>query len=160
MNDFKQMDIMGKRVMALRSIILSVIILTLLIVVLVVNTLWLDLLSEKACLWVAIIGIVVIILNLLIGSIIISRYQFLIFKYNLSDEVIVVRKGLWFIKTTKIPLFRIQNVEIQEGIIMRKYNLANVNLSTAGGNTEVILISKQEANIIKQFIRDNKQKTL
>lgn len=160
MNDFKQMDIMGKRVMALRSIILSVIILTLLIVVLVVNTLWLDLLSEKACLWVAIIGIVVIILNLLIGSIIISRYQFLIFKYNLSDEEIVVRKGLWFITTTKIPLFRIQNVEIQEGIIMRKYNLANVNLSTAGGNTEVILISKQEANIIKQFIRDNKQKTL
>jgi membrane protein YdbS with pleckstrin-like domain len=57
-------------------------------------------------------------------------------------------------------LFRIQNVEIQEGIIMRKYNLANVNLSTAGGNTEVILISKQEANIIKQFIRDNKQETL
>jgi membrane protein YdbS with pleckstrin-like domain len=160
MNDFKQMDIMGKRVMALRSIILSVIMLALLIVVLVVNTLWLDLLSEKACLWVAIIGIVVIILYLLIGSIIIPRYQFLIFKYNLSDEVIVVRKGLWFIKTTKIPLFRIQNVEIQEGIIMRKYNLANVNLSTAGGNTEVILISKQEANLIKQFIRDNKQKTL
>ncbi|WP_172459003.1 PH domain-containing protein [Staphylococcus kloosii] len=151
---------MGKRVMALRSIILSVIILALLIVVLVVNTLWLDLLSEKACLWVAIIGIVVIILYLLIGSIIIPRYQFLIFKYNLSDEEIVVRKGLWFITTTKIPLFRIQNVEIQEGIIMRKYNLANVNLSTAGGNTEVILISKQEANIIKQFIRDNKQKTL
>ena len=57
-------------------------------------------------------------------------------------------------------MFRIQNVEIQEGIIMRKYNLANVNLSTAGGNTEVILISKQEVNIIKQFIRDNKQKTL
>lgn len=160
MNDFKQMDIMGKRVMALRSIILSVIILALLIVVLVVNTLWLDLLSEKACLWVAIIGIVVIILYLIIGSIIIPRYQFLIFKYNLSDEEIVVRKGLWFITTTKIPLFRIQNVEIQEGIIMRKYNLANVNLSTAGGNTEVILISKQEANIIKQFIRDNKQKTL
>ena len=75
--------------------------------------LWLDLLSEKACLWVAIIGIVVIILYLLIGSIIIPRYQFLIFKYNLSDEEIVVRKGLWFITTTKIPLFRIQNVEIQ-----------------------------------------------
>lgn len=160
MNDFKRMDIMGKKVMALRSIILSVIILALLIVVLVVNTLWLDLLSEKACLWVAIIGIVVIILYLIVGSIIIPRYKFLIFKYNLSDEEIVVRKGLWFITTTKIPLFRIQNVDIQEGIIMRKYNLANVNLSTAGGNTEVILISKQEANIIKQFIRDNKQETL
>lgn len=160
MNDFKQMDIMGKKVMALRSIILSVIILAIFIVVLIVNTLWLDLLSTKVCLWIVIIGIVAIILNLIIGTIIIPRYQFLIFKYILTGEEIVVRKGLWFITTTKIPLFRIQNVDIQEGIIMRKYNLANVNLSTAGGNTEVILISKQEANIIKQFIRDNKQETL
>lgn len=160
MNDFKQMDIMGKKVMALRSIILSVIILAIFIVVLIVNTLWLDLLSTKVCLWIAIIGIVAIILNLIIGTIITPRYQFLIFKYILTGEEIVVRKGLWFITTTKIPLFRIQNVDIQEGIIMRKYNLANVNLSTACGNTEVILISKQEANIIKQFIRDNKQETL
>jgi hypothetical protein len=48
MNDFKRMDIMGKKVMALRSIILSVIILALLIVFLVVNKLWLDLLSDKS----------------------------------------------------------------------------------------------------------------
>ena len=156
MNDFKQMHIEGKKVMALRSTILSTIILAILIIVLVVNTLWLDLLSKKVCFWIATIGIAVIIFNLIIASIIIPRYKYLIFKYKLNDEEITVRKGLWFISTTKIPLFRIQNVDIQEGIIMRKYNLANVNLSTAGGNAEIILVSKQEANIIKQFIRDNK----
>lgn len=153
MNDFKQMDLNGKRVMALRSIILTFIILAIIVIILIVDTMWLDWLSKKTIMWVGIIGIIVLLLNILIGTLVIPRYRFLIFKYKLDNDKIVVHTGLWFITTKNIPLFRIQNVDIHEGIIMRKYNLANVNLSTAAGNAEINFVTKQEADIIKQHIR-------
>lgn len=160
MNDFKQMDLKGKKVMALRSIIQSIAILVLIIAIIVVNKIWLDLFSKTAIKWVAIVGLLLVVLNIIVGVLVIARYRYLIFKYKLNNEVIIVRTGLWFIKTRQIPLFRIQNVDIHEGIIMRKYNLANVSLSTAGGNAEVKLITTQEANRIKQYIRDVTQESL
>ena len=36
---------------------------------------------------------------------------------------------------------------------MRKYNLASLTLSTAGGNTEIKLIDKNKANTLKQEIK-------
>ena len=60
---------------------------------------------------------------------------------------------MWFVNVVNIPLFRIQNVDTREGIIMRKYNLASLTLSTAGGNTEIKLIDKNKANALKQEIK-------
>ncbi|PTI17419.1 hypothetical protein BU082_12430, partial [Staphylococcus warneri] len=55
-----------------------------------------------------------------------------------------------------IPFFRIQNIDISEGFIMRKYQLATVTLSTAGGNSELLLINKEKAEEIKHLIKERR----
>lgn len=45
------------------------------------------------------------------------------------------------------------NVDIEEGWLMRKYQLATLNLSTAGGNAEILLIDKTTAQQIMDNIK-------
>ncbi|MDU1613587.1 MAG: PH domain-containing protein, partial [Staphylococcus epidermidis] len=58
-----------------------------------------------------------------------------------------------------IPYFRIQNIDIVEGFIMRKFQLASLSLSTAGGNSEIALIDIQEAQRLKKQIKQQKSIT-
>ena len=55
-----------------------------------------------------------------------------------------------------IPFYRIQNIEVIEGFIMRKYKLAHLHLSTAGGECNIELIAKKEAIYLKQMIQNRK----
>ncbi|PTI80908.1 hypothetical protein BU098_12575, partial [Staphylococcus xylosus] len=71
----------------------------------------------------------------------------------IDDHVVTVRNGLWFVSVMKVPLFRIQNVDTHEGILMRKYKLANLTLSTAGGNINIKFINKTTATNLKQQIK-------
>ncbi|PTF39874.1 hypothetical protein BUY29_10950, partial [Staphylococcus cohnii] len=99
------------------------------------------------------INIIIAFIVIIIGGMIRPIYKYKIFRYKLENQEITVRNGLWFINVVKIPLFRIQNVDTHEGILMRKYNLASLTLSTAGGNTEIKLIDKNKANTLKQEIK-------
>ena len=67
-----------------------------------------------------------------------------------------MRTGIVFINTNIIPFFRIQNIDISEGFIMRKFRLATVTLSTAGGNSELLLINKDKAEEIKHLIKERR----
>ena len=106
---------------------------------------------------ILIIGAVIILLHIIVELVIIPKYRYKIFKYNLEDHTITVRNGLWFVKVVKMPLFRIQNVDTHEGILMRKYQLASLTLSTAGGNTEIKLVNKEVAAKLKQTIKQVNQ---
>ena len=77
------------------------------------------------------------------------------FRYAIEEDEVHVRRGIIFIKTNIIPYFRIQNIDINEGFIMRRYQLATLTLSTAGGNSEIELIDKNEAQKLKLLIKQN-----
>ncbi|RIP14214.1 hypothetical protein BUZ14_17145, partial [Staphylococcus gallinarum] len=47
--------------------------------------------------------------------------------------------------------------DTHEGILMRKYQLASLTLSTAGGNTEIKLVNKEVAAKLKQTIKQGNQ---
>ncbi|MDP4449539.1 PH domain-containing protein [Staphylococcus hyicus] len=83
------------------------------------------------------------------------RYRYTIFKYQYDARKIFIQKGLFFIKQTRVPLYRIQNVEIEEGWLMRRYQLANILMYTAGGLVSVKLIHKNEAQKLNAFIRQH-----
>ncbi|RIL72396.1 hypothetical protein BUY43_08965, partial [Staphylococcus devriesei] len=64
--------------------------------------------------------------------------------------------GIIFINTKIIPFYRIQNIDVVEGYLMRKYHLATLYLSTAGGNSEIQLINKQDAYELKKILQIKK----
>ncbi|ANQ64761.1 PH domain-containing protein [Staphylococcus equorum] len=154
MNEYNYMDKSGKIVMRLSAYIVTVIFVLILAAVYIVNTLWLQWLNSNAMMWVLIIGVIIIVIQLLLGAILIPTYRYQIFRYKVGENEITVRNGLWFVAVINIPLFRIQNVDTHEGILMRKYKLASLTLSTAGGNTEIKLIDKDMAATLKYKIKN------
>ncbi|MEK6985877.1 MAG: PH domain-containing protein [Candidatus Thermoplasmatota archaeon] len=57
-----------------------------------------------------------------------SRYSF-----EVQDEEVIVRKGVFFTTTTRIPLRRVQDVHVRQGPLLRAFGLASIKLDTAGG---------------------------
>ncbi|UXR75756.1 MULTISPECIES: PH domain-containing protein [unclassified Staphylococcus] len=108
---------------------------------------------EKMLKWIALGFAVLAVLYAIMFVWLKPIYSYHVFRYHYSEQGIVVREGFIFIEETKVPLFRIQNIDIDEGFIMRKYGLATLTISTAGGNTEIRLIDKQQALKIKQLIQ-------
>ena len=104
-------------------------------------------------LWLSGIGIVIIVLHIIIYVVISPIYKYKVFRYRVEDHHTTIRRGLWFIQTDQIPHFRVQNVDTYEGIIMRNFGLADVILSTAGGNAEINLIPQDVALELKQQLQ-------
>lgn len=153
MTNYNYMDSSGKKVMRLTGIIIVAVLCMVIAAVYIVYSLWLDWLAPNVMNWILIIGFIIVLLLLIFEVIIIPIYKFKIFKYKLTENEIIVINGFWFIKIVKIPLFRIQNVDTHEGILMRKYGLSSITLSTAGGNAKINLIKKETAILLKKQIK-------
>ncbi|SCT50282.1 PH domain-containing protein [Staphylococcus caeli] len=140
--------------MRISAVITMVILCLILTAFFVVNALLLELLSSESQKWVIVISIAIILIYIVLAIIVIPTYKYKIFKYKLENNEITVRSGLFFVKVVRIPLFRIQNVDTHEGLLMRKYKLASLTLSTAGGNTNIKLIDKEIAASLKAYIKN------
>ena len=55
-----------------------------------------------------------------------------------------------------IPYFRIQNIDIDVGPIMRRYRLATLTLYTAGGQAKIELIDRSEARRLKRWLNNER----
>lgn len=153
MSNYKYMNKKGLKAMRINALIWIAIITIAMVVFTIFNILkfhWLD----NRSLIIAIISIIVILGILFVLVLPIFRYKN--FRYAIEEDEVHVRRGIIFIETNIIPYFRIQNIDINEGFIMRKYQLATLTLSTAGGNSEIELIDKHEAQKLKRLIKQNK----
>ena len=103
-----------------------------------------------------IISIVIILLYIILFIIVIPLLRYHYFSYYYDENEIHIRKCIITVETDMIPFYRIQNIEVIEGLIMRKYKLAHLHLSTAGGECNIELIAKKEAIYLKQMIQNRK----
>nr|WP_279389347.1 PH domain-containing protein [Staphylococcus warneri] len=139
--------------MVLANSILLIILFLILICILILNWKFLHLTDNWS---IAIGGITLFIVCSITMLFVIPTFRYKNFRYKIKNNEIHVRKGIIFINTNIIPFFRIQNIDISEGFIMRKYQLATVTLSTAGGNSELLLINKEKAEEIKHLIKERR----
>lgn len=131
------------------SITISIFIIILIVMFVIFELLWTDVSK-----WFLTIPIAIIFFISIYGLIIQPYYMYRNFRYEISDDEIYIKSGIFMIKETTIPMGRIQNVDLYEGFIMRKYNLANITLSTAGGNEMIQYLNKDKANKIKYAIQN------
>ncbi len=84
-----------------------------------------------------------------------SRISFLRKGYAFREHDVLFKSGVISFKTTVIPYNRIQHVALHEGYFARLFNLAEVQVFTAGGSgsdLEIPGIPKQQAEDIKQLL--------
>lgn len=75
--------------------------------------------------------------------------------FAVREKDILYKRGLISTTTTMIPFNRIQHVAMHEGVFSRIFNLAQIQIFTAGGSTSDVKISgieKEKAESIKELL--------
>lgn len=101
--------------------------------------------------WIAAgIFVLIFIINVIIRPLIFYRVT----RYELADEQIIVKKGFILIRTTLIPIKRIQGIELVTGPVSRRYNLSVLRAKTASMGIDLPPIAIEEAGELKRQIID------
>lgn len=75
--------------------------------------------------------------------------------YALRNQDIIYKNGWFWSSTTTVPFNRIQHCELSQGPFEKMYNLAKLNVFTAGGQGSDLRLpglKKEEAASIKEFL--------
>jgi len=75
--------------------------------------------------------------------------------FAIREKDILYKRGLISTTTTMIPFNRVQHVAMHEGVFSRIFNLAQIQIFTAGGSTSDVKISgieKEKAENIKELL--------
>lgn len=106
--------------------------------------------KSPTTLWI-VLGITgaLFILNL-VGAIL----RYVSFRFSLNDEEFVIREGVFQKHERHIPLNRIQDVRLQQNVLQRLFQVAEVQLDTGGQGVEATLavISLRDAESLRTNI--------
>ena len=74
------------------------------------------------------------------------------YSYRLNDEELEIQHGMFTVKRVLVPMIRVQHVTIEQGPIMRKHNLAELQISTAATSHSIPGLKMREAEQLKRQI--------
>ena len=74
------------------------------------------------------------------------------FRYFVSDEGIRISKGMIGRKDVLLKWYKIQVVDIQQGLYQRRKDLANIYFHTAAGDVNIPYIEYEKAKKLEDFI--------
>lgn len=72
--------------------------------------------------------------------------------YDIADDEIVLLTGIWNKEELIVPYVKIQNVETEQGPVMKRYQLKSLTVHTAENGLSIQLIHEDEASILKTLI--------
>lgn len=82
--------------------------------------------------------------------------QYWRFSYRITPKQIVIQSGVLNRKNRSIPIERVQNIQIEQNLIARLFDIAKVNIETAGSSgTEgsIEYVRLDDAHEIRQVVR-------
>lgn len=100
--------------------------------------------------------IVNILSFIIIGITVLSAYiepffEYKQWSYRIDEEEIFFTEGVFFKRSVTIPIVRIQNINLSEGPVNRKFNLADVKIGTAGGSIRFLILIKRKLKRLESF---------
>ncbi|WP_251862229.1 PH domain-containing protein [Clostridium sp. Marseille-Q2269] len=98
------------------------------------------------------IGIIGLIL--LLNFILYPFIEYKQWRYVITKDKIEFSEGIYYIKTTIIPIIRVQHIRINQGPVNRMLNLANVDIFTAGGSHTIPNLNIEKANEIGKYLKE------
>lgn len=73
-------------------------------------------------------------------------------RYEIDQEFIQLKHGKWTQQHTLIPMEKVEYVRTEQGPIMRKYKLYNIEVGTTTSNHVIPAIPAEEAKLLKAQI--------
>lgn len=82
------------------------------------------------------------------------RIMFAFYRYRMDDDCIEVRRGVIFRSHSLVPVERVHQVQVRKGPILRRYGLAKVIITTAGGTAVMEYLDEDIAEYIADHLND------
>lgn len=102
--------------------------------------------------WINMIVLIIVVL-IAISAYIEPFFEYKQWSYRINEEEISFTEGIFLKRSVTIPIVRIQNINLSEGPINRKFNLADVKIGTAGGSYKIPNLDKEEVEKIREFLK-------
>lgn len=67
------------------------------------------------------------------------------FRYCLTDDFLYIKSGVWTISEIVVPMTKIQSIKLTQGIIMRKYGVSTVKITTMQGSHAILHVEEEVA---------------
>ncbi len=129
------------------------------------TTLWVPLIEKVGALLVAVVGLSFVsdqgraiwyaLLYLGIPALIIQIVRFATYRYSVTAEDLLIRSGFIFKRERRIPLARVQDLELVQPFLRRLLGLAALKITTAGAESEeatLEVLSLKEANRLREHL--------
>ena len=102
---------------------------------------------------------IIIALVFLIPSIVYSFIRYFTVRYRIANGELVVNEGLLFRRTRTVPISKIQNIDLVQGVLHRFFKVAEVRVETASGTRpEAILrvLSLKQVDLLRRDVFEQK----
>jgi hypothetical protein len=80
------------------------------------------------------------------------------YRYRINEDRIDIRRGIFIISHTVIPVERIHQLEVARGPINNLFKLADVTITTAGGIAKIqfldLLVAEKTADSLNEYITE------
>lgn len=103
---------------------------------------------------------ILLALVFLIPSVAISIIRYFTVRYRISGGELVVNEGLFFRRTRTVPVERIQNIDLVQGVLHRLFKVAEVRVETASGTKpEAVLsvLSLSQVDLLRRNVFKQKE---
>ena len=102
--------------------------------------------------WIYAIAAAVVILFAYFFIYLFPKVRWMRWRYEVRESEIELQHGIFIVKRTLIPMVRVQHVDTAQGPILRKYNLAEITISTAATNHTIPALVMEEADELRSRI--------
>jgi membrane protein YdbS with pleckstrin-like domain len=89
-----------------------------------------------------------------VAVIVIPRVRWRRWRYEVREDEIDLRAGLWTIRRTLVPIRRVQHVDTESNLLQTFYDLATVRFYTAAGSTEIPALKRDEAERVRSRVAE------
>lgn len=86
------------------------------------------------------------------AALVIPEVRWRRWRYEVRDNEIDLRHGLWTTRRTLVPIRRIQHVDTEAGPLQNAFSLAAVDFHTAAGRTRIPALGRDEADTIRRRV--------
>ena len=104
--------------------------------------------------WMMYVAVGVVLLSIGFSIVIFPNIRWNIWRYEVREQEIEIQSGLFVVKRTLIPMVRVQHVDTEQGPILRKYNLANISISSAATTHTIPLLQLEDADMLRMKITE------
>ena len=105
-------------------------------------------------LYIKIIAGLVLAIYFIIIVLVIPKVRWNVLSYEVRDHEIEIQTGLFIVKRTIIPIIRVQHVDVMQGPLIKKKNLANINITTAATTHTIPLLHSKDADELRLKISE------